>query len=139
MYNKRVNYFFHDCNASRDTKIEVLECDLGLKGYATYFKILEKMCENSDGFLQKNYKVLSKSLRINAKLLQKVVENYQLFVIDEEKNIFYSERFLQFLNKQSEVSKSRQSAINERWKDKKNGYKCITKKYKCITKRKTKR
>lgn len=35
--NKRVNYFPHDSNTSRDPKIEKLEFDLGLKGYATFF------------------------------------------------------------------------------------------------------
>lgn len=121
MYNKKVNYFPHDANTSRDPKIEKLEFDLGLKGYAVFFKILEKLCENSDGFLQKNYKLLSKSLHISAKLLQNVIENYDLFVIDNEKNIFYSERFLKFLSKQKEVSNNRKSAgckgAEERWRD----------------------
>lgn len=107
---KLVNYFPHDCNASRDPKIEKLENDLGLKGYAVFFKILEKMCENSTFFLQKNYKLLSKSLRISAKLLQKVCENYDLFVIDNDKNIFYSKSFFERLSKQNEIITKRKSA-----------------------------
>lgn len=84
---------------------------------------MEKLCENSDGFLQKNYKLLSKSLHISAKLLQNVIENYDLFTIDNQKNIFYSERFLKFLSKQKEVSNNRKSAgckgAEERWRDSK--------------------
>ena len=107
---KRVNYFSHDCNASRDPKIERLENDFPLKGYAVFFKILEKMCENSTYFLPKNYKLLSKSLHISAKLLQKVVENYDLFIIDNDKNIFFSQSFFERFSAQQEIINKRISA-----------------------------
>ena len=111
----KIPYFPHDCDASRDPKIEKLEADLGLKGYAVFFKILEKMCESSTFFLQKDYKFLSKSLRISAKLLQKVVENYDLFLINNEKNIFYSESFFERFERIKKISTIRKSAINKRW------------------------
>lgn len=112
-------YFIHSASASRNSKIERLEFDLGLKGYATYFKILEKLCEN-DGVLVKDYKLLSKSLHISAKLLQKVVENYDLFCQNFDKNIFYSEKILNFLNERSEVSNTKKSAAYKRWGEKKS-------------------
>lgn len=109
----KAKYFPHDCNASRDPKIEQLEGELGLKGYAAYFKILEKFCENETYFLQKNYKILSKSLHVPSKLLQKVVENYNLFVVDNEKNIFFSESFF----KRSNYINKRKSDVSKRYKN----------------------
>lgn len=56
-------YFPHESATSRDYRILKLEADLGLAGYAIYFKILEIMCENNTFFLEKNYKILSKILK----------------------------------------------------------------------------
>jgi hypothetical protein len=38
-----LNYFYHDCDASSDEKIEALEMLYGHAGYAFYFKLLERI------------------------------------------------------------------------------------------------
>lgn len=114
---KRVNYFSHDCNASRDPKIERMENDLGLKGYAIFFKILEKMCENSTYFLSLDFKGLAKSLRVGVAYLTRVVRDYDLFVIDEERGVFFSKAFRERYDEQQKISNKRKSAIKKRWND----------------------
>lgn len=113
------NYFPHDCRTSRDYRIVKLEDELGLVGYAIYFKILEIMCEQNTYFLEKNYKVLSKLLNKNQTFLKKVVEKFELFDIDLEKNIF-SSKFLQaHLEVKENISNARKLAglkgANNRW------------------------
>ena len=113
------NYFPHDCRTSRDYRIVKLEDELGLVGYAIYFKILEIMCEQNTYFLEKNYKVLSKLLNKNQTFLKKVVEKFELFDIDFEKNIF-SSKFLQaHLEVKENTSNARKLAglkgANNRW------------------------
>lgn len=112
-------YFPHDSSASRDYRILKLEDDLGLAGYAIYFKILEIMCEKNTYFLEKNYKILSKLLKKNQTFLKKVVEKFELFDIDLEKNIF-SSKFLQaHLEVKENISNARKLAglkgANNRW------------------------
>ena len=120
MRNKKaMNYFPHDCATSRDYRILKLEDDLGLAGYAFYFKILEIMCEKNTYFLEKNYKILSKILKKNQTFLKKVVEDYELFEINFEENIFFSEFLKEHLEKKKSLTNIRKSAINERWINKK--------------------
>lgn len=111
-------YFPHDSSASRDYRILKLEDDLGLAGYAIYFKILEIMCEKNTYFLEKNYKILSKLLKKNQTFLKKVVENYELFEINFEENIFFSEFLKEHLVIKENLSNKRKSAANSRWKKK---------------------
>lgn len=73
-----LDYFPHDCDASTDEKIERLTDLHGNDGYATYFRLLERIYRTSDGMLvlsdQLLVKVLRKRLHVSEKKFEKILD-----------------------------------------------------------------
>ncbi len=113
---KDVYYFSHDTNARNDVKILKLRSGRnGAAKYGIYWMILELMRESSDISLPKDYKSLAWNLRCPVKLVQSVVEDYNLFTFSDTNLHFFSKRLqTSAILFQTKSQKAKDSA-NSRW------------------------
>lgn len=86
-------YFSHDSNARNDEKIVNMRMCMGVEGYAIYFMILERLREAEDFMGVKDYNAIAFDLRVDAKDVKRVVEEFGLFQFTEDGKLFYSESF----------------------------------------------
>ncbi|MDO4692621.1 MAG: DUF4373 domain-containing protein, partial [Porphyromonadaceae bacterium] len=84
-------YFSHDANAHRHRKMRKLRGELGWRGYGLYWAIIEILREERDYRLPTDYKALKVVLDAPAKLIERVVTEFDLFTIDDEDGYFYSQ------------------------------------------------
>ncbi len=70
-----MEYFPHDTDASKDDRIEALESQAGLEGYAIYFKLLERIyrTENAELDLSGTKNIIARSLHCRLEKLEKVL------------------------------------------------------------------
>ena len=82
-------YFPHDATASSNAKHMLLIEKLGMRGYGSYWMIVEylRMQKDYTGNLNA-LPQLSRRIRVKPKLLLEVINNYDLFVV--EGKLFYS-------------------------------------------------
>jgi len=110
-------YFPHDLNARGDQNIVALMAEHGMAGYGLYWVIVEKLYE-ADGYLDANFKLLSYDLRVEAGLVQKVIEDFKLFKVKNGR--FYSESVLRRLEIRRAKSTKASLAAHAKW-DKEKG------------------
>lgn len=103
---KTQNLFFrHDSDAHRQPQLLALRKRWGWKGYGLYWAILEILRE-SDGYVYlRNYEILAYLLRTNTETIRSIVEDFQLFALDETEGFFASES----LNENMEMMEERMS------------------------------
>ena len=106
------NYFSHDSNARNDEKLIRLRIRHKAAGYGVYFMLLEILREKKDFLCPRDYNVIAYELREDAALVKSVIEDYGLFEFTEDGKFFYSESFLDRMEK---VSAARRAAANSRW------------------------
>lgn len=83
-------YFPHDSNAKDDIKCVELIGDLGLEGYGVYWVLIETLREQPDyTYPVKLLPALARRFGSEPGMFQKVVRDYELFVVEDEK-IFFS-------------------------------------------------
>jgi Domain of unknown function (DUF4373) len=107
-------YFQHDYNARSDKKLVKLsmkypEC----KGIGIYWCIVEMLYEEKGYLLRNEYERISFELRTTNDTIKDVIENYQLFVFDDEK--FWSESVLSRLKLRENKSIKAKESISKRW------------------------
>ena len=105
-----MNYFSHDSNARNDERVIQLRIRHGAAGYGVFFMILERMRDSSTYMCAKDYNIIAFDLRVDAALIKSVVEDFGLFVFTEDGKYFYSESFLNRMQKISSVSRKRSEA-----------------------------
>lgn len=104
MKNKDKYYFSHDSNALSDPKIIIMRADYNLEGYGLFWALLEMMRNESDYKLEysRNSFRAIKSLTNTSidveKYINDCIDDYKLFIKDEENNKFYSQSFLNRMN-----------------------------------------
>ena len=87
--------------------------ELGMCGIGLYWCIIECLYENN-GYLDLNQiDLLAYELRVEKKLIEKLIDNYDLF--KKNKKSFYSKSVLQRLEKINEISKKNKENIKKRW------------------------
>ena len=106
------NYFSHDSNARNDEKLIRLRIRHKAAGYGVYFMLLEILREKKDFLCPRDYNVIAYELREDAALVKSVIEDYGLFEFTEDGKCFYSESFLERMEK---VSAARRAAAIRRW------------------------
>ena len=108
------NYFSHDYHARDDTKLKKLRMTMKMEGIGIYWCIVEFLYEN-DGYLtlDNDVEMLVYELRIDKKKLLKVIENFDLFKISENK--FYSPSVLKRLKIIEDKSKLQSEKAKKRW------------------------
>jgi len=91
-----MSYWFpHDYHARFDPKLIRLRMDIGPVGDGIYWSLVETMYEEGGYIFIKDLPNLAKLLNTTEELLNKVVKDYELFVVNGEK--FHSETLLERL------------------------------------------
>ena len=108
-------YFSPDHISRTDPKIKRLLARHGMQGYGIFWAIVEDLYNNANA-LQTDYETIAFDLRVDASVVQSIIQDVNLFTFDGE--ILWSasvERRLIERNNKSE--KPRQSALS-RWNKK---------------------
>ena len=111
------SYFSHDSNARNSDKLIKVRMDLGAEGYGIYFMILERLREEDNYKSKKDYKMIAFDLRVEVEKVEQVINNYDLFVIEDD--VFYSNSFLERMTIKDSKRLKAQKAVNERWEKEK--------------------
>lgn len=89
-------YFNHDSNARNDEKIVALRIRYGAEGYGVYFMLIEMLQAAPGCVLEKDYKALAFDLRVSARRIKSIVEDFGLFTPTDGGKKFYSERLVRY-------------------------------------------
>jgi len=112
-------YFNHDSNARNDEKIVALRIRYGAEGYGVYFMLIEMLQAAPGCVLEKDYKALAFDLRVSARRIKSIVEDFGLFTPTDGGKKFYSERLIRHVNEAEENERKRseaaQYAASMRW------------------------
>lgn len=106
-------YFTHDFNAQNDEKVESMIFRLGWESYGLFWALIEKLAQDPNHRLKKEYDRISNVLRTTENLIKRIVEDFGLFVVDLE--FFYSERLIRHFEKREEKSQKAKDSIKKRW------------------------
>ena len=113
-------YFSHDANARNDIKLVNLRLKLDFAGCIVFWWILELLFDANDYKLPTNYAAISLILNVETELVRSVVEDFDLFVLDEKRGFFYSKSFnrrMKLINSKSEKCSIAGKKGNEiRWR-----------------------
>ena len=112
LVKKETFYFSHDYTARSDEKIKNLLYHLGYEGYGIYWALIEELYQNANA-LRKQYKRIAFDMRVDEKTIQSVVEDFELFVIDDE--FFGSLSVQRRIELRDEKSKKASDSAKARW------------------------
>ena len=125
-------YFNHDCDARNDEKLIALRIRYGAEGYGVYFMLIEMLQAAPGCVLEKDYKALAFDLRVSARRIKAIVEDFGLFTPTDGGKKFYSERLIRHVNEAEENERKRseaaQYAATMRW-DAENGMRIASEKH----------
>ena len=125
-------YFNHDCDARNDEKLIALRIRYGAEGYGVYFMLIEMLQATPGCVLEKDYKALAFDLRVSARRIKAIVEDFGLFTPIDGGKKFYSERLIRHVNEAEENERKRseaaQYAASMRW-DAENGMRIASEKH----------
>jgi len=107
------DYFSHDYNARNDTKLIKVFMEYGLEGVGAYWCIIEMLYEEGGYLLLSEYERITFELRTNEKMINDIINKYDLFEKDIDK--FWSESALERLNLRAEKSEKARQSIQKRW------------------------
>jgi hypothetical protein len=106
-------YFQHDYNSANDVKILFLRQQLGIEGYGIFWFIIEQLAQAGGILPLKIIPVLAMQIQTTPDKVASVVNNYDLFTIDE--NQFFSNRLLQQLEFRKQLSSDGKAGALKRW------------------------
>lgn len=113
-------YFNHDSNARNDEKIVALRIRYGAEGYGVYFMLIEMLQAAPGCTLEKDYKALAFDLRVSARRIKSIVEDFDLFTPTDGGNSFYSERLIKYASDVDEsyerYAEAGRKGMKARWK-----------------------
>ena len=100
-------YFNHASNARHDYRVMKMRAKLGMESYGIFWALLEMLFTEENKICIDDYDTLAFGLQCDSKILKKVIEDFDLFVIED--GCFYSKR----LNKQIESINSKSAKAKE--------------------------
>ncbi len=106
-------YFNHDSTARNDYRIIKLRATLGYEGYGVFWALLELLFTEENKICISQYDILSYGLQCDPKILKQVIEDFDLFVIED--GCFYSRRLnnqIEEINNKSNIAKEN---AKKRW------------------------
>ena len=113
-------YFNHDSNARNDEKIVALRIRYGAEGYGVYFMLIEMLQAAPGCTLEKDYKALAFDLRVSARRIKSIVEDFGLFTPTDGGKKFYSERLVKYASDVDEsyerYAEAGRKGMKARWK-----------------------
>jgi hypothetical protein len=110
-------YFSHDYNSRSDEKIKLLIRKHGILGYGVFWVIIEDLYNNANA-LRLDYEGIAYDLRIDVKIIESIINDFDLFVIKE--GIFGSLSVERRLNQRNEKSTKARDSAKYRWDKFKN-------------------
>ena len=118
-------YFSHDYNARSDPKLQDVLITHGVAGLGVYWCIIEQMYEQGGVLPLKSCKSIAFALHVESKVVESIVNDFELFVNDGEN--FWSESVKKRLVKILDIAEKRKAAAAKRWQSTqlhKNDNKC---------------
>lgn len=109
-------YFSHDYSASADPKILLMRHDLGAEGYGAYWYLVEQLAQAGGVLPLKLVPVYADSIKISSAKMLTLINNYELFIIENES--FYSERLIEHLELRKALSDAGKAGAKKRWSKK---------------------
>jgi hypothetical protein len=111
---KKTFYFQHDYNARNDPKLQDVLSETGVAGLGVFWCIVEMLYEQDGTLDLRSCKSIAFALHTDAKLVESIVKDYNLFENDGEK--FWSNSVLTRLNTSRSIASKRKAAALSRWK-----------------------
>ena len=108
-------YFSHDHNSRTDPKIKRLLARHGMQGYGIFWAIVEDLYNNANA-LQTDYETIAFDLRVDANVVQSIIEDFNLFTFDGE-TLWSASVERRLIERNNKSEKARQSALS-RWNKK---------------------
>lgn len=105
---KDAYYFPHDSNARNDQNVMLVRMKYGMKGYGIYFGIVEMLREANGYQMPSNFVALAYDLREDAKEVEDIVKNFNLFIIKDD--YFYSESLLRRMERLDNIRQKRKES-----------------------------
>jgi len=112
------NYFSHDYNARNDRKLSTLLWKCQLDGLGAYWCIVEMLYEEGGYIATTEYERISYELRTSNELITKVIQDFDLFKIED--GMFFSESVNKRIALMKERSEKARASIKERWNKPRN-------------------
>lgn len=109
-------YFRHDYHARNDIKFTQLRMDHGMTGMGIYWCVVEMLYEEGGHIMRSQYDSIAFALRVDKSLVIAVIEQYNLFDITTNADIFSSKKILCRLKERKEKSKKAAISAKKRWK-----------------------
>lgn len=106
-------YFSHDYTASDDVKILFLRQSLGMEGVGIFWYIIERMAQAGGRLPLKIIPVLSMQMQVTETKVQGVVQNFDLFEVEEIE--FYSRRLMQTIDLRKTLQDAGTKGAVKRW------------------------
>ena len=110
---KEAYYFSHDANAKDDPKILRLRMELGWEGYGLFWALIELLRNESDHRMRTHCKSIAFALQTQEETIKRIINDFDLFVIDEE--YFWSESLLKRMELKEERSEKARESAKKRW------------------------
>jgi uncharacterized protein YdaU (DUF1376 family) len=106
-------YLQHQSNSFTDIKIIKMRSKLGIESYGIFWALLELLFNEENKLCIDDYSVLAFSLQCDADKLKSVIEDFDLFIIED--NCFYSKRLNEHIDNINSKSLKAKESINKRW------------------------
>lgn len=106
-------YFSHDYTASDDVKILFLRQSLGMEGVGIFWYIIERMAQAGGRLPLKIIPVLSMQMQVTETKVQGVVNNFDLFEVQDPD--FFSRRLMETIDLRKTLQESGVKGAAKRW------------------------
>ena len=106
-------YFNHDSTARNDYRIISMRAKLGYEGYGVFWALLELLFTEENKICMSQYDILAYGLQCDPGILKQVVEDFDLFVIEE--GCFYSKRLNNQIEEINNKSIKAKENASKRW------------------------
>ena len=106
-------YLQHQSNSFTDIKIIKMRSKLGIESYGIFWALLELLFNEENKLCIDDYTVLAFSLQCDADKLKSVIEDFDLFVIED--GCFYSKRLNNHIDTINSKSIKAKESASKRW------------------------
>ena len=106
-------YFLHQSNSFYDYKIIKMRSKLGIESYGIFWAVLELLFNEENKLCIDDYNALAFSLQCDSALLKQVIEDFDLFVIED--GCFYSKRLNEHIEEINTKSIKAKENAKKRW------------------------
>jgi uncharacterized protein YdaU (DUF1376 family) len=106
-------YFLHQSDSFTDYKIIKMRSKLGIESYGIFWAVLELLFKEENKLCIDDYEPLAYSLQCDADKLKSVIEDFDLFVIEDD--CFYSKRLNEHIEEINNKSNKAKENAAKRW------------------------